>query len=127
MSTNCSFITQRARDASNSIWDAGQRPNELNCGGDVGLPRLAVLITVHRDAIDCTRAVVWAVICLRRVYRLALGLGWEGRVCQGQGGDFGVMAPPHQTPHVCGPVHNLSHAFGSIACCLHAGRAQQQE
>lgn len=47
MSTIRSFI-EWARDASISIRDAGQRPNELNCGGDVGLPRLAVLITVHR-------------------------------------------------------------------------------
>lgn len=126
MSTIRSFI-EMPRDTSISIRDAGQRPNELNCGGDVGLPRLAVLITVHRDAIDCTRAIVWAVACIRRVYRLALGLGWERRGLPRAGRGFGVMAPPHQTPHVCGPVHNLSHAFGSIACCLHAGRAQQQK
>lgn len=90
---------------------------ELNCRGDVCLSRLALPITVHHDAVYCSRAIALGCDVLRRVYRLALGLeGGRERGLPRAGRGSGVMAPPHQTPHVCGPVHNLSHTFGSIVC-----------
>jgi len=57
---NHSAIIEEVRGTS--VLGAGQRPNELICGGDVGLPPLVVLVTAHHDAVWCSRAIVWAVI-----------------------------------------------------------------
>lgn len=53
---------------------------ELNCGGDVCLSRLAAPVTVHHDAVDCRRAIAWAVICFAEFtgWHWILGGGREG-------------------------------------------------
>lgn len=93
--------------ASEDGWRAGttasgmlvRGQDELNCGGlTSGSLDWRCSSRVHRDADDCSRAIVLGPDLLRRVYRLAVngggGLGAKRLPSAGRGFGVGVMAPP---------------------------------